>query len=331
MILGVAFSSLRRVSILIHGLVFLGLAIAFDAQARPAVPIGIDYETPLSEGEWKFSYKYQRIEGGDLRDGQKLPTGVTQVPVSMDSDIHTLGIWHAPYERLTLALQLPLVGHRMRQRVDGTSSDQYTTHSFGVGDLELVGMVPFMEKNNETLDFHVGLRLPTAQIGHKGERRNPNERSLLPVSMQSGSSTVSIMAGLSYQGYWQGLGWGVKGAGSVGFGDNHRGYRLGNSMAFTGWLAHEVTSWFSGSLRLAYDQWYGLRESPRSGPSNHASSYRSATGGERLALAPGVSVGLPGHDGHRISVEASWPVYESLRGVRLDRDWSLMTGWELVF
>jgi hypothetical protein len=191
-----------------------------------------------------------------------------------------------------------------------------------------------MEKNRETLDFHIGLRLPTAQVGHKGEGRDSGggkQRGLLPVPMQSGSGTVSIIAGLSYQGYWEGLGWGVNGAGAVGFGDNDRGYRLGNGIAFTGWLAHDVTSWFSGSLRFGYDRWYGMRRSDRSGPENHASSYRSATSGERLALAPGVSVGLPGQSDQRISIEASWPVYESLRGVQLDRDWSLTTGWEWIF
>ena len=77
-----------------------------DAQARPSVPVGIDYETPLPKGAWKFSYRYQHIRGGDTRDATKLPSGVTQVPVELDTDLHTLGIEHAFFERLTLALQL---------------------------------------------------------------------------------------------------------------------------------------------------------------------------------------------------------------------------------
>jgi hypothetical protein len=328
-----AFSSLRRVSTFIHGMVLLGLAVAFDAQARPSVPVGIDYETPLRKGAWKFSYRYQHIRGGDTRDGTKLPSGVTQVPVALDSDLHTFGIQHAFFERLTLALQLPLVSQRMRQRVDGTN-DAYTTRSFGVGDLELIGLIPFMEKDDETLNLHVGLRLPTAEVGHKGEGRDAGggkPRDHLPVAMQSGSGTFSVIAGLSYQGYWRGLGWGVHGTGDLGFGDNRRGYRLGNGMAFDGWLGHDVTSWLSGSLRLAYDQWHGLRQRPLSGPDNHPASYRSATGGERLALAPGLSIGFPGLCNQRLSVEASWPVYQSLRGVRVERDWSLTTGWEWTF
>ena len=225
-----------------------------------------------------LSYSYRRIQGRGLRKGtNRIATAdafafanaenskITQVPFEMDSDIHILGLEHAPFSLLTVAIELPLVSRRMQQRDFASGGNpSYTTHSFGVGDLEIVAVVPFMEKDNDTLDFHLGLRLPTGEISNKGNLGSSG-RDLLPVSMQSGSRTTSILGGLSFQGEARGFGWGVNGASEIGFGDNSRGYRHGNSVSFTGWLAHDLTSWFSGSLRLAYDQWFQLQKTAVSG------------------------------------------------------------------
>ncbi|MBW2294800.1 MAG: hypothetical protein JRG94_21180 [Deltaproteobacteria bacterium] len=312
-----------------------------DAHARPAVPIGVAYDTPLEKGEWSLFYIYQRIEGKGLRKGKDrvesdelVDAPVTQVPVEMEVDVHTVGIRHAPFERLTLVARLPLLSQKMRQRDFDDGGDRYTTHSSGVGDLEIVGLVPFMEKRDETLDLHLGLRFPTGEINNKDDvpdGAGGKQNVLLPLPMQIGSHTFAMLFGLTYQGHWQGLGWGLLGGGAVGFGDNHRGYRLGNEMLFTGWLAHDVTSWLSGSFRLGFDRWNRLHGSSRSGPENHQVSYQSASAGKRLALGPGLSVALPWLGAQRLSIEASWPVYQSYKGGQVERDWSLTTGWEWTF
>ncbi len=331
-------AALRRVLVRLGALALLAMASAFAAQARPGVPIELVYETPLKKGEWTLAYVYRHIEGDGLRSGSHHITSgdavsatITQVPTEIETDIHTIGVQYAPFERLTLALSLPLVKRKMRQRdfSGGPGPDPYSTHSSGVGDLEIVGVLPFMKKRGETLDCHLGLRLPTAEIDNKGGAGGTKE--LLPFSMQSGGRTVSILVGMTYQGYWQGLGWGVHGNGSIGFGDNNRGYRLGNQLAFSGWLAHDVTSWLSGSFRLGFDRWWRLREAQSSGPEDHLASYRHSSAGERLSLSPGLSVRLPGLGEQRLSVEASWPVYQSFEGSQVERDWSVTTGWEWVF
>jgi hypothetical protein len=311
------------------------------AHARPAVPIGVLYDTPLEKGKWRLSYTYQRIEGKGLRKGddhidsdELVDPPVSQVPIEMEVDVHTVGIQHAPFERLTLAVSLPLLNQKMKQRDFDSGGDRYTTDSSGFGDLEIVGLVPFMKKGEETLDFHLGLRLPTGEISNKDDvpdGAGGKENALLPLPMQLGSRTFSILTGLTYQGHWQGLGWGFYGAGSFGFGDNHRSYRLGNEMFFTSWLAHDVTNWLSGSFRLGFDRWNRMHGSSRSGPENHQVSYQSASAGKRLALGPGLSVGLPGLGEQRLSIEASWPVYQTYKGGQVEDDWSLMTGWEWTF
>lgn len=322
-------------------LLFFSIVWAAPAQARPAVPIGVVYGTPLKKGEWTFSYIYQRIEGRGLRKGKSrigsddvVNAMITQVPLAMEMDLHTLGIRHAPFERLTLMVNLPLVNQKMIQsdfdsNPDG--GDRYATHSSGVGDLEVVAVVPFMKKGNETLDVHLGLRFPTGEISNKDDVPDGEREVLLPLPMQIGSRTFSILTGVTYQGHWQGFGWGLHGAGAVGFGDNHRGYRLGDEMAFSGWLAHDVTSWLSGSIRLGFDRWNRLHGESLSGPENHLVSYQSASAGKWLALGPGLSVSLPGLGEQRLSFEASWPLYQSYKGAQVERDWSLTTGWEWTF
>jgi hypothetical protein len=323
-------------------LLFFSIVWAAPAQARPAVPIGVVYDTPLKQGEWTFSYTYQRIEGRGLRKGKSriesdevVSAEITQVPLEMETDLHTLGIRHAPFERLTLMVNLPFVNQKMIQSdfdSDPDGGDRYTTHSSGVGDLEVVALVPFMKKGNETLDFHLGLRFPTGEISNEDDVPDgAGGEVLLPLPMQIGSRTFSILTGFTYQGHWQGFGWGLQGAGAVGFGDNHRGYRLGDEMALTGWLAHDVTSRLSGSIRLGFDRWNRLHGKSRSGPENHLVSYQSASAGKWLALGPGLSVSLPGLGEQRLSFEASWPLYQSYKGAQVERDWSLTTGWEWTF
>jgi len=329
----------------IHTLLFAALLAMFtpggEAHARPAVPIGVSYTTPLEKGEWSLSYVYQRIEGKGLRKGsdrvdseELVNATITQVPVEMDVDVHTVGIQHAPFERLTLVATLPILNQKMKQRDFDDGGDSYTTHASGFGDLEIVGLVPFMKKRNETLDLHLGLRFPTGEISNKDDvpdGAGGEENVLLPLPMQLGSRAFHILTGLTYQGHWQGLGWGFHGAGSYGFGDNHRGYRLGNELEFTSWLAYDVTNWLSGSFRLGFDHWNRMHGSNRSGPENHQVSYQSASAGKRLALGPGLSMGLPALGEQRFSIEASWPVYQSYKGGQVERDWSLTTGWEWTF
>ncbi len=313
------------------------LLVGGDALARPAVPVGIRYATPLEKGERSLSYSYRRETNKGLRDGthridaaDATSGALSQVPAKLETDVHTFGVRYAPFERLTVALSLPLLEHEMTNRDLGGGGNRYTTKSSGIGDLELVGMIPFMRKGDESLDLYAGMSLPTGEISERDDVPGEDDE-LLPFPMQTGSRSVILVAGLTYRGHREGLGWGVHGNGSIGVEDNHRGYRKGDVVSFSGWLAHDVTDWLSGSLRLGFDHWRRHHGKRGVGQDDHVSSRRSATAGKRLELSPGVSVGIPWVDEQRLSFEASWPVYQNLNGPQVERDWTLTTGWEWVF
>jgi hypothetical protein len=316
-----------------------------DAHASPAAPMGLDYDSALTEGQWKLSYSYQRFDRKGLRRGthkekasDAATADLTQIPTELRTDVHTIEIHHAPFERLTVAIKIPVINHKMKQRDfpagGGAGGDRYNTESSGVGDIEVVGVIPFMEKGEEKLDVHLGLRFPSGEISERDDVPDGAggvARELLPRSMQTGSRTVAVVTGFSYRGDWEGLGWGVHGTGSIGFGENHRDYRAGNQMEFAGWLAHDVTSWLSGSFRLGFDYQMRSRGKRQAGPVDHLDSFRNTTEHKVLEVAPGVSVGVPGFEGQRVRFEAAWPVYQDANATQIDRDWNLIAGWDWVF
>lgn len=247
-----------------------------------------------------------------------------QVPKRQQIDIHTVAVQWAPFKRLTLSLALPILVNQMKQL--GPGAMPYTSSSSGVGDLEFVGIVPFIKKKNETLDIHFGLNIP---IDSSNDKRREGE--LLPYSMQSDSSNWNIIAGLAYRGHHKGLSWGVHATGEIGFGTNDHGYRVGNRIEINGWLGHEITSWLSGTARLGYKRWTRVRHAVSSGPENHPGSYTRNTGSDRLWLGPGLNLALPVLGVQHLSIEALWPVFQSLRGSQLEADWTLTTRWEWIF
>ena len=54
-------------------------------------------------------------------------------------------------------------------------------------------------------------------------------------------------------------------------------------------------------------------------------------GGERLSLAPGLSLDVPLIKGGRVAIEFGIPVYQRLDGPQLERDWNLKMGWQWVY
>jgi len=311
---------------------------AASASPRPLMPNGIEYSRPLAKGEWSVSYSYRREEGRGLRDGTDRVSPAdagndefSEVPTRLDRDVHHFGLQYAPFERLTVALRLPFIVSEMRNRSVDDTPDRYTTKSKGVGDLELMALIPFMQKREEKLDLHAGIRLPTGRIDERDSVPGDDERVLLPRAMQTGSRSVALRAGLTYSGAWNALGWGVHGTGSLGVENNGKGYRRGDSLSFSGWMSHPLIDSLGASVRLGYEYWQRDRGKRVVGEDDHLGSLRSTTGGQRLSISPGLNLALPFVTAQTLKVEASFPVYRDLRGPQVEEDWALSTGWEWTF
>jgi hypothetical protein len=340
--LGARIRAIFSHGLLLHSLMLLALTpslvrpdAAFGYLDAPRAPAGIDYAEPLKKGDLMISYRYEHILLDGNREGRNRLTAdevnekypiYTDVPTEQEIDIHTItGQW-APFSRLTLAVAVPILVQQMKQIDYDNAGRSYMTSSKGVGDLELVGLVPFIKKGDESLDLMFGFTIPTGGIDEKD--RNGD---LLPFPMQPDGSSWNILTGLTYKGFHKGFGWGVQGQGEITFGSNDRGYRLGNMIEVNGWLGQKINNWLSGTVRMGYDHWSSMHGETYSGPQSHSASYASNSGGDRIAIGPGLSVALPLLGVQRLSIEALWPVYQSLSGPQLEGDWSLATGWEWIF
>ncbi len=320
----------RRLLLTALALVFV---VPSAPSAAPPAPIGIHVGEAREKGEWAFSYRFERVHRDGNRDGTSRQSNAdvrvvfSDVPMEMNSDVHTFGIEHAPLSRLTLLAELPFVRRELQS--SPAIGSKYTIHTDGIGDLKIYALVPFMRKGNERLHFYLGLGTPTSNVDDREKIQGVN--TLVPYDMQIDEGTWNLMPGFAYRGHRGGLGWGLQASGTFRLSENEKDYRLGDSYEVTGWLAHDLVWGMSSSVRLAWNHWGDIRGRAKLGPDDNPASSRNTKSGARLDLGPGVSFALPFLGEQRISAEVVWPVYQSLEGPQLERDWTVMTGWHWTF
>ncbi len=307
---------------------------ATGVDAARMAPIGVPTSHALEEGEWGFSYRYEFTHFDDMRDGTRrrqtddVLVRFDETPRTRDLQVHTFGVSYAPHRRVTLNLQLPVMTQETNLTAQGPPRERFETSSSGVGDLELRVLIPFMRKNNEALQVEFGLTAPT---GKKSKRDTGagGQSSRLSFDQQPGSGTVDILTGAVYRGRWQTLSWGLVGRSTFRFYENSSDYRLGHEYLLSTWLAQSWTDWMSTSLRLSWERREKVNGAARTNVNPERDPKNQA--GETIDLGPGVNFRLPWLGEPRLGVEMSWPVFQTLKGPQLERDWQLTTGWEWDF
>jgi hypothetical protein len=153
--------------------------------------------------------------------------------------------------------------------------------------------------------------------------------------MQPGSGTWDFFPGMTYTGHTDWLSWGGQAMGTVRTGRNDAGWRAGNRVDLTSWLAMPLTDWMSLSGRVAWGWWGNVAgdedRPPTAAMVPTADPKRRA--GQRLDLLAGVNFILPlGPLGkHRIAAEGGFPAWQDLDGPQLETDWRVTVGWQLAF
>jgi hypothetical protein len=249
----------------------------------------------------------------------------------MDLQAHIFGAMYAPHDRVTVAAVLPFLVLDMEnvELLDGGGTRSNETHSGGIGDLELLGLVRFIRNDDQTLHVQLGLSIPTGSISVEDDVYG--DKTPLPYPMQLGSGSVGLLPGFTYLGYYEELSWGCQLTGAIQMGRNHKDYRWGTRWQVTGWLAHSWADWTSTSLRLSFDSWGDVKgeDTALRGPPSSPAADPERLGGKRLALGPGVNFELPGFGDKRLAVEMLWPIYQSLHGPQLKTTWTLVVGVQL--
>lgn len=179
-------------------------ARAEHVHARPDshAPIGVMGDHVMSDGEIMFSYRFMKMEMEGNRTGtESVPTplsGFMVSPLSMDMEMHMLGVMYAPTEKLTLSMMVPVLALSMEHRVN-MNNVEFTTESDGIGDVTFAGVYQLTRSDNSNWLVNLALNLPTGSI---------DEKDVIPVSMgvpvqlpypmQPGSGTYDITPGLTY-------------------------------------------------------------------------------------------------------------------------------------
>ena len=175
-------------------------AAAADTRKLPDdhAPIGVMGDHLHNKGEWMASYRFMNMGMDGNRDGtDRLDesevllsgTGLYRVaPTDMSMTMHMLGLMYATSDNLTLMAMIPYIENDMGHVT--AMGGAFNTSSSDLGDISLVALSSF---SNGML-WQMGLSFPTGDQNQKD--LTPTGNSVLPYSMQIGSGTYDLIAGV---------------------------------------------------------------------------------------------------------------------------------------
>ena len=295
------------------------------------------------KGEWMVGYHFMYMGMDGNRDGTRrlsaqdvLDKSYAVAPLSMSMEMHMLHVMYGVTDDLTAMLVVPYALKSMDHlRMDGV---RFTTRSRGIGDIKLKGLYNVYRDDTHRIIGQGGLSFPSGSISETdnlpGMMGNPESIQRLPYPMQLGSGTWDLPLGGTYLGQVLNWSWGANASGIVRLGRNKYDYRLGNEYEITAWGARKITKWSSGSLRLAWRQWFNIHGADDSlNPALVSTADPNLRAGRRLDLLFGINVFAPEGklEGLRLMLEGGLPVYQSLDGPQLEADWLISTTLEWAF
>ena len=321
----------------LHGV--MNSAWAEHVHQRPDThaPMGVMGDHVMDKGEIMLSYRYMKMEMDGNRTGTDsvstpLPDFMVS-PLSMDMDMHMLGIMYAPTEKLTLSLMVPVLGISMDHRVN-MNNVEFTTESDGIGDITFAGVYQLTKSANSNLLFNLGLSVPTGSI----DERDVIPASMgvpvqLPYPMQTGSGTYDITPGLTYTRMYSKWSWGAQGLYTFRTGENDNAYTLGDKLNVSLWLAKMLNHSFSLSARLNALDWENI-----DGADNKLAPLPTVPtknpelrGGSRIDALLGINYVAHSLNYIRFAFEIGVPVYQDLNGPQLETDLVFTLGTQYTF
>ncbi|MGM0421702.1 MAG: transporter [Pseudomonadota bacterium] len=336
---------------------FLGLYSVFMlAAVSPALadqaslpddhaPIGVMGDHNHKQGEWMTAYRYSGMQMKDHRNGTRnistdeVLDDFMVAPLKMNMDMHMFGAMYGATDKLTLMGMLPYVQKSMTSV--NRMGVKFKTKTEGLSDIKLNGLYTLFEsetdavthRTRQKLLLRLGVSLPTGSITERDDTPAGSNQKL-PYPMQLGSGTVDPLMGLTYIHKRQDWSWGAQGNLVLRIGENDQGYRLGNEISATGWVARNLNRHTSLSVRLEGKSWGDIHgEDDDLNPMMAAGARTDLRGGERVDALVGLNLTAPQGQltGHRLAAEFGMPVYQNFDGPQLETDYRLTLGWQWAF
>ncbi len=312
-------------------------------------PIGVMGDHTHEAGEVMLSYRYMTMKMDGHRAGREELTnhqvynfGYSVAAEEMSMDMHMIGMMYAPTDWLTLMTMVTLVQMNMTMTSNphaaahgghgghgGGHTGTFGHSSEGLGDITGGGLIKVYDRNRQRVHLNLGFVLPTAEVDKK------MGGSFLPYGMQLGSGTFDFKPGITYLGQSDRLSWGAQVMGTIRLEDeNESGFAFGDGVNATTWVAYPLSDALSVSGRLNYGYFEDL-EGHYNGPHGHAAPphLQANYGGHTLEAGVGLNYLFQGGllQGHRLALEVLTPLYQDLNGVGMNRDYSVVLGWQKAF
>jgi len=313
-------------------------------------PIGVMGDHTHGAGEYMLSYRFMTMAmDGHRRGTQSLSAedvfglGYGVAASDMTMDMHMIGLMHAPTDKLTLMAMINFVekemnltrkpahgmGHMGGHHGGHGTGGSFSHASSGLGDVTLSGMYKIKDAERQRIHLNLGLGLPTAGV------EETEHGMLLPYGMQLGSGTWDLKPGITWLGQCANYSLGAQAMGTIRLEDeNDAGYALGDRLNLTAWAARSLNESVSASLRLSYTSSSTIEGHFSSHHSHAAPPFIQGNyGGEYLEGGIGLNFQIRqgALKGHRLAIEGIFPLAQDLNGVGMERDYSIIAGWQFAF
>ena len=328
-------------------------------------PIGVMGDHTHGAGEYMLSYRFMTMAMKGHRHGtQSLSAqdvfglGYDIAALDMTMDMHMIGMMHAPTDRLTLMAMVNFVekemsmtrkpahgmghmgghGGMMMGGMEGAhhgghhgghAGGSFSHASSGLGDITLGGLYKIHDTDRQRIHLNLGIGLPTAGVEEK------EHGMLLPYGMQLGSGTWDLKPGITWLGQCDDFSLGAQAMGTIRLEDeNDAGYALGDKFDLTAWAARQLNESISASLRISYTNADAIDGHFSSHHSHSSPAFIQGNyGGEFLEGGIGLNFQIRqgALKGHRLAIEGIFPMHQDLNGVGMERDYSLVAGWQFAF
>ncbi|MEL6258967.1 MAG: transporter [Pseudomonadota bacterium] len=334
-----------------------------DGRVSGHAPIGVMADHRHKQGEVMTSFRYMRMEmdgsriGTDSVSPETIATTVPNrffgapgqpptlrvVPTNMTMEMYMGGVMYGLTDRITLTAMGMYVEKEMDhitfQGPAGTTElGNFTTRSSGFGDTTFGAIIGLDDGSfaDREINLSLAVSVPTGSIGETDQILAPTGATpspRLPYPMQLGSGTFDFKPSLTSRRHLGAFSLGAQLSGVIRLERNDAGYNFGDVGEATLWTAYEAAPWISVSGRVRAE----TRGAIDGIDPNIAAPVQTANpdfqGGDVVEALVGVN--LLGQNGvvhgHRLAVEAGFPLYRDLNGPQLETDFTLTLGWQKAF
>jgi len=303
-------------------------------------PTGVTSARTLENGAIEFGYRFTQLNSKGIwlaNDSITVDTTLDfydQAPLTLANQTHTISASYGVTRELTFSASMDYSSRQREQLTTGGVF--YVTEAQNLGDVTVSGLYNFLDLDAYKAHLHLGARIPVGSTDIFAETPFSSPGlEVLPYDMRGGAGTFAVLPGVTLQTQNE--------VGSVGgqinatiyVGTGPRDYSLGNAFDGTAWAAYMVSEYMSFSARVKWQNWGGIRGGdPGLDPDQDPGNDGYFLEGERIDLPVGVNFYLPEGSrfgGHRVSIEAVFPISHEYEGPQFGLDWGVIVGWQVVF